>query len=214
MRKIQDAVEDIVYADEEGLYALAQNYMNLSAYAKRIRKDVEKAATKDVQPAGIVVALSRMRKNLGKVHPLVQHIAIKNITSKSPLSEIVFEKDASLLAKLSSFYTKVQTGNDDFLSVILSTNEITVICSERLREKTLLHFAEKPRLIENKLAAVGLSFDEHYYKMPNVTYSLLRQIARTKIVLAETITTHTEIIFVFSQKHLADVVSLFQTDEA
>lgn len=210
MRKIQDAVRDVVLEDEEALYALSKGYMNLSKYAQLINAQIEKRTTKDVKPAGIVVALSRIQKELGKVHPLIQNIQIKNITTKSPLSEIVFEKNRSLLAKLSSFYSKVSTGNDDFLSMILSTNEITVICSERLEEKALSHFSERPRLLTKRLAAVGLSFDERYYKLPNVTYSLLRKIAQKKIVLAETITTHTESIFVFDQKRLAEVVLLFQ----
>ena len=203
-------MRDVLLSDEEALYALVNNFMNLSAYAKRIQNKVEEQTMKDVQPSGIVVALSRLQRGLGAVHPLIQNIAIKNITSKSPLSEIVFEKDSALLSRLSSFYTKVPTGGDDFLSIILSTNEITIICSERLKEIVLSHFGEKPRLTTNKLAAVGLSFDPTYYHMPNITYSLLRKIARKKIALAETITTHTEIIFVFNQKHLAEVVYLFQ----
>ena len=209
MRKIQDTVREILYTDEEALYALSKNFMNLSAYAKLIRTSVESKTAKDVKPSGIVVALSRLQKETGNVHPLVQNVGINNITSKSPLSEIVFEKSAALLAKLSSFYTTLKTGSDDLLSVILSSNEMTVICSERLQDHVVSHFAEKPRLITNKLASVGLSLDPHYYKMPNITYSLLRKIAQKKIVLAETITTHTEIIFVFNQKYLADIVSLF-----
>ncbi|HZT35449.1 MAG TPA: hypothetical protein VFA15_05995, partial [Nitrososphaera sp.] len=72
MRKIQDAVRDIVYGDEEALYALSKDYMNLSRYAKFIHKEVEERTTKDVKPAGIVVALSRLQKGIGKVHPLIQ----------------------------------------------------------------------------------------------------------------------------------------------
>jgi hypothetical protein len=209
MRKTQDTVRKILYDDEEALYALSKHYMNLSAYAKLIQKAVEQETAKDVESSGIVVALSRLQKEIGNAHPLVQQIKINNITTKSPLCEIVFEKSASLLSKLSSFYATLKTGNDDLLSVNLSSNEMTLICSERLQERAITHFGEKPRLITNKLASVGLSLDPRYYKMPNITYSLLRKIARKKIVLAETITTHTEIIFVFHQKYLGEIVSLF-----
>ncbi len=209
MRKIQDTVRDILYDDEEALYALSKRYMNLSAYAKLIQKAVAEKTAKDVEVSGIVVALSRLQKETAGTHPLVQHIVINNITTKSPLCEIVFEKSPPLLSKLSSFYTMLKAGSDDLLSVNLSSNEMTVICSERLQEKVMAHFAEKPRLITGKLASVGLSLDPRYYKLPNITYSLIRRIARKKIVLAETITTHTEIIFVFDQKYLAEVVSLF-----
>ena len=209
MRKIQDSVREILFEDEEALYALSKDFMNLSAYAKSIRPKIEEMTMKDVEPAGIVVALSRIQKELGKIHPLVEKVEIKNITTKSPLSEISFEKNASILSKLSSLYAKVRTGSDDFLCMTLSTTGVTVTCSDRIREDVLSHFSEKPRLVRHKLAAIGLSFDRKYSDMPNITYSLLRKIARKRISLAETITTHTEIIFTFDQKRLAEVVSLF-----
>ncbi len=212
MIKIQDVVRDIVYGDEEALYALSKGFMNLSAYAKQIRKKVEDRSKKDVQTPGIVVALSRVQKNLKNIHPLVQDIKLNNITTKSPLSEIVFEKTPFVLSKLSSLYEKVKTSSDDFLTMTLSTNEITVICSSRLKENILKHFKEKPLMIESGLASIGLSIDPKYYPLPNITFSLIRRIAQKRIVLAETITTHAEIIFVFNQKDLPEMMTLFQVN--
>jgi len=115
-----------------------------------------------------------------------------------------------LLAKLSSLYEKVKTSNDDFLTMALSTNEITVICSDRIKDAVLKHFKDVPRMIEPGLASIGLSLDSKYYSMPNITFSLLRRIAQKRIVLAETITTHTEIIFVFQEESLPDMLKLFR----
>ena len=53
MIKIQDIVRDIVYSEEEALYSLAKGYMNLSAYAKQIQKEVETRTKKDVKTSGI-----------------------------------------------------------------------------------------------------------------------------------------------------------------
>jgi hypothetical protein len=213
MRKIQDAVRDIVMTDEEALYALAKGYMNLSAYSKLIRSKVEEATMKDVENTGIVVALSRLQRELDSVHPLIEDVPIKNITSKSPVCEIVFEKTRPILKALSSFYADVKTGNDDFLTMTLSTSDVTIICSERLQKEVLEHFKEKPLLKTRGLAALGLTFDPRYYNVPNVGYSLLRRIAKKRILLAEVLSTHNELIFVFDQKRLAEVVSLFQAAE-
>ena len=212
MIKIQDTVKNIVEADEEALFALTKGFMNLSAYAKSIQKEVEKNTHKKVGVAGIVVSLSRVQKNLKQLHPLIKDVKINNITIKSPLSEIVFEKTPTLLSKLSTLYEKVKTGNDDFLTMTLSTSEITVICSDRIRDSILKHFKEKPRMIESGLASIGISWDPKYYSMPNITFSLIRRIARKRIVLAETITTHTEIIFVFHQKDLSEIANLFKVE--
>lgn len=212
MIKIQATVEDIAYSEEEALYALAKGFMNLSQYAKRIQKQVAQRTKKPVQVSGIVMALSRIQRELHSIHPLIQNVKLNTITTKSPLSEIVFEKAPTILSKLSSLYEKVKTTNDDFLTMTLSTSEVTVICSDRIKEKVLKHFKDKPRMMESNLAAIGLSLDEKYYKMPNITFSLLRRIARKRITLAETITTHREIIFVFHQKHLTEILGLFQNE--
>lgn len=209
MIKIQDIVRDIVYNEEEALYSLSKGYMNLSAYASRIQKEVEEKTKKDVRVSGIVVALSRVQKSLNKVHPLIQDIKINNITTKSPLSEIVFEKTPAILSRLSSLYEKVKTTSDDFLTMTLSTSEVTVICSDKIKDAILKHFKDTPRMIEPGLASLGISIDPKYYPMPNITFSLIRRIAKKHIPLAETITTHTEIIFIFPQKSLSDVLSLF-----
>lgn len=210
MLKIHDAVREILYNDEEALYALSHGYMNLSAYAQQIEKSVEQKTKKGVGAAGIVVALSRIKKDVKKSDPLIQEIKINNITTKSPLSEIVFEKTPKLLAKLSALYEKIKTSHDDFLAMTLSTSEITVICSDRIKEAILKHFRESPRMIETRLASIGLSLDPKYYRMPNITFSLIRQIARKRIILAETITTYTEIIFVFHEKDLPEMLTLFR----
>jgi hypothetical protein len=45
---------------------------------------------------------------------------------------------------------------------------------------TIKHFKEKPRYIYSGLTSMGPSLDAEYYTKPNVTFSLLRKIARKK----------------------------------
>lgn len=212
MLRIQETVKQILLSDEEALSALFRGYMNLSAYAKKIRAEVEARTKKEVEKSGIVVALSRLKKEVKKSHPLTQEVRLKNITTHAPLSELVFPKERAILARLSSLYEKVQTTNDDFFTTTLSTNEITLICSDRIKGEVLKHLKDKPSMVETGLASLGLSLDPKYYYQPNITFSLLRKIAEKRIVLAETITTHTEIIFVFKQKNLAEVLNLFEIE--
>ncbi len=213
MIKINDVVQFVLYKDEEALTSLAKGYMNLSQYAKQIRGEVEGLTKKEVGNQGIVVALSRIAKKLGAKHPMIQDIEIKNITTKAPLSEIVYSKNSESIAKLSKIYDKVKTGTDDFFTMTLSTNEITVICSDRIKVEIQKILKEKPVMDIGELASIGLSLDPKYYPMSNITFSLIRRIAQKRIPLAETITTRTEIIFVFKQKHLSEIVGLFITKE-
>lgn len=209
MLKIHDIVESILFKDEEALTALAKGYMNLSQYAKHIHNEVEKMTKKEVGIPGIVVPLSRIAKKLGSRHPLIQDVQIKNITTKAPLSEIVYIKTSESISKLAKVYDRVKTGTDDFFTMTLSTNEITVICSDRIKKEIEKILKEKPVMVVKNLASIGLSLDPKYYPMPNITFSLIRRIAQKRIPLAETITTRTEIIFVFAQKYLSEMVDLY-----
>ena len=91
----------------------------------------------------------------------------------------------------------------------IGTREITIICSEYILSKTLKKFKEQPKKIERNLAGISISFAESYYEEPNVTFSLIRKLAVEKIPLAETISTYTEIIFIFKQEYLSRVINLF-----
>jgi len=209
MIKINNVVSYILNKDEEALIALAKGYMNLSKYAKQIQKEVEEKTKKEVGVPGIVVSLSRIAKTVNANNPLIQEVQIKNITTKCPLSEIVYKKNSESIEKLSKVYDKIKTSADDFFTMTLSTNEITVICSDRIKVEIEKKLKEQPIMIIKNLASIGLSLDPKYYPMPNITFSLIRKIAQKKIPLAETITTHTEIIFVFEQKYLSEIVDLF-----
>ncbi len=212
MISIQSVVEKILYEDEEALIALGSGYMNFSAYAKRIQKAAAERAKKQVQLPSIIMALSRLQNKIKKTHPLVRRIIIDSITTKLPLAEIAYNKSAPIMKELRSLYEQVSSDDDAFLSMTLSTREITIICSERLVSNTLKKFKEKPKKVERGLAGISLSFNESYYDKPNVTFSLLRKFAVAKISLAETISSYTEVIFVFKEEHLAKAVELFSKD--
>lgn len=214
MKKINDIVESLIIKDEEALTALAHGYMNLSKYAKRIHEEVEEMTKKEVGIPGIVVSLSRIAKKIDSKHPLIQDVQIKNITTKTPLSEIVYCKTPQSISKLAKIYSRAKTGSDDFFTMTLSTNEITVICSDRIKKEIERALKEKPVMVTNNLASIGLALDPKYYPLPNITFSLIRRIAQKRIPLAETITTRTEIIFVFEQKHLAEMVNVFLAKDA
>lgn len=57
-----------------------------------------------------------------------------------------------------------------------------------------------------------MSFDPEYYNLPNVGYSLMHKVACKRIVLAEIVSTHTEMIFIFDQKFLPEMLDAFSPE--
>lgn len=193
----------------EAYIALTNGYMNMSSYAYRIKPMVEMLTKKQVTINGLVVSLSRLRKEFKKEKPLVREIPITNITTKLPLSEIVYENTDTSIAKLESFHKKIPIRREDFFTTTVSTTELNVICSSNIASKVLKHFNLKPKFTGHNLAAVGISFNGEQFDMPNTFFSLISVLARARINIAEIVSTYTELIFIVAEKDFSKSVTLF-----
>lgn len=209
MIKIQPIVREIVMSELEAYFALTNNYMNMSSYAHRIRPMVEALTKKQVTITSLVVSLSRLRKEFKKEKPLIHDVAIRNITTKLPLSEIIYENSDKFIKKLDSVYKNIAVSQDDFFTTTIGTKEIDIICSSNLENKVLKHFKIKPKIINHNFAAVGVSYGSEVFGTPNVFFSLLSVTARARINIEELVSTPTELIFIVAEKDFGKTVALF-----
>ena len=193
----------------EALFALTNGYMNMSSYAYHIRPQVEMLTKKKVTIASLVVSLSRLRKEFKKVSPLIHKVEILNITTKLPLSEIVYENTSKFIEGLESLHKNILISREDFFTTNMSTTEVDIICSSNLAGKVFKHFKMKPKIINHNLAAVGISFDPSVFGVPNTFFSLLSVTARAHINIEELVSTPTEFIFIVAEKDFGKTVALF-----
>lgn len=219
MISIQSAVGDILKKDAEAYASMKRGILNFSQYAHSIHGLIERACKKEVRHGSIVIALTRMAENnkSGSLKKYAPHVKIRNITTKLPVTEIVFDKTPKTIAVLPELFKRVNASVEDFFVMTLSTQEITIICSDSLLVKVEKVFAEKqagkqtekPKMKQKDLAAIGLSFSEEYYKIPNITFSLIRELAIREINIAETVSSYTEVVFICHQKDLGVVLEAF-----
>lgn len=209
MIKIQPIVREIVLSEVEACFALTNGYMNMSSYAYQIRPRVEALTKKKVTIASLVVSLSRLRKEFRKERPLVHDVVIKNITTKLPISEIIYENNAKFIKDLESLHRKLELSQDDLFTTTIGMAELDIICSSNIEKKILKHFRSKPIVVNRKLAAIGVSFGKEVFDTPNVFFSLLSVTARARINLEELISTPTELVFIVAEKDFGKTVALF-----
>lgn len=209
MIKIHPIVREVLLGEMEALFALTNGYMNMSSYAHRIKPRVEEMTRKPVTITSLVVALSRLRKELKKEKPLIQDVPITNITTKLPLTELAYENTSEFIENLEALHKNINLSQDDFFTITMGTSEIDVICSANLENKILKYLKIKPKYINHNFAAVGISFDSKVFGMPNVFFSLLAVTARARINIEELISTPTELIFIVAEKDFAKTVELF-----
>lgn len=209
MIKIQPIVKEIVLKELEAYIALTEGYMNMSSYAHKIKPKIEMLTKKKVTITSLVVSLSRIKNELKKQKPLIQNIPIKNITTKLPLTELVYENGDSFLKEIGSLHSNIFLSREDFFAMTTSTHEMNIIISSSLYNKVIKHFKNKPKIVNHNLAAVGVSLSPENFDIPNVLFSLLSIMARARINIEELVSTSTELIFIIQEKDFSSTVNLF-----
>ncbi len=209
MIKIQPIVRDIVLKELEAYIALTEGYMNMSSYAHKIRGMVETTTKKKVTITSLVVSLSRLKKELKKQKPLIQDVEVKNITTKLPISEIVYDNSDKFIEELGTLHKEISLTREDFFVATVSIHEMNIIVSSNLADKVIKHFKMKPKIINNNFAAVGISLSSDTFDTPNTFFSLLSVVARARINIEELVSTSTELVFIIAEKDFSTMVSLF-----
>ncbi len=207
MINISDVVSEIVNEDPVALSALQQGFINLSGYARLIKKDVEKESMKEVDTKSIVVALSRLAKAQEKNEPDVD-IKILNLSVHSDLEEISFERTKKNLDRVKEMFKVIPTDSDTFFTATQGITEITLIGKrEIIKNAKKIFTGEKPIFNQADLSGITVKFPIEYLKYPNIMFRITQKLAIKRINLIEIVSTTTELTFIIKKKYTEEAVS-------
>lgn len=205
MIKVPEVVRELLFSSEVALSALSAGYLNFSAYAASIQPEVERRARKPVRVATIVVALSRLAKTIHGQPPLVPEARIENLSVKTGLVELTFEKTKLNRDRLQRLYQDKDFAAADFLTVTFGVGELSIVVPENLQKAVLrLYQNQKPKFFMTDLAGLTLRFDERYISVPNVIFAYLRPLALKRINIVEIVSTYTELTFIIHESDLKE----------
>lgn len=203
MLKVSDLALDILKNDEVALEALRAGLLNLSAYAQKIQPQIEKITYKSVQKGTIVVALSRIAKEELKTPSLKPDVKLLNLSIKSALCSITFERTADIERRI-SVLNPFQVTLGDLFSVTEGPSEVTLVISEKAKDKILTHFDVQPKYKNDNLVAITAELSQEDIGKPNIIYTLSQSLAAKRINLIEVISTSSEVSFIMNQKDLEE----------
>jgi aspartokinase len=202
MIKVSDIVSELLYSTDLELEAMRKGLLNLSAYAEQIHPEVEKRAWKEVKKTTIVVALSRLQAKVAQVAPLRPQVNLNELSVKSPLADITFEKTQHSIKQSRSLSAILSKFDPQFLTITQGINEITVVVSQDQVDVVLQHFQTKPKATFADLVGVTVSFSEKYLAEPNVIYAVLSALASKRINIVEIVSTYTELSVIIGKTQL------------
>lgn len=193
MIKVAQVVEEIIRESDFVEMALSNNFLNLTEYARFIQKDIQKRTLKKVNLGTIVVALSRLNKQQMKNSTTRPDFSISELSIKSPLCEIVYEKTQINLLALKEVINEIQMNTNVFFTVTQSSSEIMITTNSQLKEKVTKFFNKsKPKVLIDDLTGISVRLRGEVIDQPVILYSLLKGLAWQKISIVDLISTYSE----------------------
>ena len=204
MRTIHQAVLATLSESPTARDAMTSGILNLSAYAKTIKKNIEEQTWKTVHVPTIVVALSRIQEELKNDTKNQAPLFIDDITIKAPLVDITYEKTVGTIQAVSTM--KSLEHAHDVITNTIGSQEITIIASAHMKQKILAHFPVQPKAIFDTVSGISMRFSENYIDIPNVLYRLLGIFATKNINVIELVSTYTELMVVIEPKFVNEAI--------
>ncbi len=207
MITVYEVVTQVLYENDVALEAARLGILNLSSYAKIIKTAVEEKTMKEVRLGTIVTALSRcIPKLLDQVPPRIPSLVVQDISIRTPLFELSFEKTADILQKV-SMLSHVWF-NQGFFTLTEGLGEVTIISDEALRSDIKSHFNTQPKGEYTDLVGITVRFDEkEYLEIPNAIFSLMNALSTKRVNVIEVVSTYTEISFIIRSKEMDLAIS-------
>ncbi len=201
MITISQSVREIISKDPFLYQILSQKIANLHQVAKKIQPQVEKITHKTVKIQSIVMALAREKKNLEEKN-ITQFIRqnLYHLQIKTPIFEIVLEKNYGNLQKLEKIFVK----KDSLLGVIIGDKEINLVGDEKIIPLVKKNFVAKKFLSD--LASLSIFFDEKLVQTPGLLSFLTNLFYINNINIIEVISTYTEINIIIHYRDLQKAV--------
>lgn len=207
MLKISDAITDIVNANPFLEFGIAYRLFNLTQLAHFIKPLVEVRTQKEVQESAILMSLSRFQRKKEKQVPKVEEFKIKNIDVYSNLCTITFFKKPETHDQVNEIFVKIRE-QKGFFAFTESAQEVTIFFQNMYYDLIKDHFPETLKYKNDEITCIRVRFDEKYFKVPGLLFTLMQKINLQNINLVEISSTYTEFNFYVEKK---DVKLAFET---
>lgn len=210
MRKISDILREFLSKDEIAFSALKRGWLNLSAYASSVQPQLEEVAWKEVKHGSLVVALSRMQQEVGRLPDIKPEIILDDLSLKSPLCDVTFVRTTETVKKARALTQQMEQDDNHFLTITQSLHEITVIAPQDSLDMIKEHFQVEPKAVFLDLVALTVRFSFRYLDIPNFMYAVMGILASHHINIVEIVSTLTELSMIIRREDMPQAVSALQ----
>ena len=182
---------------------MAENLINISSLARKLKPEIEEIFKKEVNEGAIVMAIKRMPP--GYYHQL--ELKIKNVMGeigdllvRSNLADFTFKNSDTLKEQQSKLMNMLNKENDSFFTICHGITETTFIVSSNHIETINEIFKDEKLTAHSKnLASVSVKLPPINSELHGIYYYLLKHLAWEGINIIEIVSTSNEFTTIVSQ---------------
>ena len=195
MITITEAVRTFIKESPLVEIGLSRGLINLSAFARELRPQIENDLMKPVKYGSIIMALKRISHTLEKTDTNVMKI-IQNgseLTVRSNLSEFTYISSETIANRYVSLSKSVYQHPNTFFTLTKGLRDTTLIVSTNLKKELEISFQGESLVskIEN-LSSITITHSKEAVYTPGFHYLILKSLAWNGINVIESVSAYTE----------------------
>jgi hypothetical protein len=192
--------------------ALADNLVNVSSLARRIKPFIEEKLQKPVKEGAIIVAINRREPNYYYKINLGIKGFLKNlgdIIVRSDLRDYTYANSETLMDSVRILIGRMGREKELFVTVSRGIYETTIIVS-RAAESMAAKIFKKEKLIAEKtnLSSITIRLPKNNTEISGIYYFILKKIAWAGINIVEVISTSNEFTLVVSEEYVHQALGI------
>jgi hypothetical protein len=203
MQSLGKITEELINRSPFLREAMAENLINISSLARKLKPEIEDIFKKEVNEGAIIMAIKRMPP--GYYHQL--EMKIKNVMGeigdllvRSNLADFTFKNSDTLKEQQSKLMNLLNKENDSFFTICHGITETTFIVSSNHIETINEIFKDEKLTSHSKhLASVSVKLPPINSELHGIYYYLLKHLAWEGINIIEIVSTSNEFTTIVSQ---------------
>jgi hypothetical protein len=194
--------------------ALADGLLNLSAFSRQVKPEIEKVLKKPVTEAAILMAIKRLVAQTEVTMSRKIEKAAKgfgDIIVRSKLTDFTYKNSETLIEKQGNLIKLLTPEKEAFYTISRGVFETTIVISSNFAEIVNELFKDELLISStSSISSITIRLPKDNVKIPGLYYFVFKQIAWEGISILEVISTTNELSMIVKDKDVDRVFSLIK----
>ncbi len=201
MSSLHDALKEQVSENSFLQFGLGNGLFNLSQLARFLRSGLQARADRTISDSALIMALSRLGRDLQGKRRELERIELRNIQVSSNLAILTYEMSRSFRPLIAEIARELQN-RGKFISFSQGLQEITLFIERDEVREVEQRLSVRPLTAHYTVAVIGARLDAAAIQTPGFFFTVFQQLYIQKINVLEISSTSSELLVYVNERDL------------